>query len=204
MTQRRRVPVSGKRPKFTRDDFAPGPPRESPPPLVEDEDDSPSVDDVDCPCPRLDPDDWHEVESDWADITFASGGCASILGVPVHYQAARDNLRAKARARGATVPDDAMTLLGKGQFRRRLLVEVEDAPTGARGFRRPGGIAFTRLVPAPPGRIKDAVKETVKAAKERYGQGPDGVWLWFLTCAQCSAPRDFETLIVAHYRRPPK
>jgi hypothetical protein len=47
------------------------------------------------------------------------------------------------------------------------------------------------------------VKDTVKAAKERYGRGPDGTWLWFLTCARCSVPRDFETLIVAHYKRPP-
>jgi len=207
MTQRRRVPVSGRGPKFTREDFAPGSPREAAPEEHQDEpealDASDAPAEIDCDCPRLDPEDWHDVESDWSDITFASGGCACILGVPVHYRAARDRLRARTVAKGATVADDAMTLLGKGQFRRRILVEAENVPAGARGFRRPGGIAYTRLVPAPPGRVKAAVKDTVKAAKERYGRGPDGTWLWFLTCARCSVPRDFETLIVAHYKRPP-
>jgi hypothetical protein len=95
-----------------------------------------------------------------------------------------------------------MLLLGSGQFRRTALLEVDDVPAEAK-VRRPGGIAFTRLVPAPPGKVTRAVKDTKATAKKKYGRDPDNLWLWFLTCAVCSNERSFETLIVAHYRKRP-
>ena len=65
----------------------------------------------------------------------------------------------------------------------------------------PGGVAWTRLLPAPWGRMRALMGETKRLARERYGRAPDSVWVWYLTCRVCSAEREFETLFVAHYRR---
>ncbi len=163
------------------------------------------VDDPDaCRCPRLERMDWHEVESDWSDATFVRTSMNAALGVPLGYQQIRGKLAALAAKASATVPDDAMVLLGEGKFRRPVLLEVEDAPAGAPGIERPGGISFSRLVPAPMGQMKSAVNDTVDAARERYGRKPDAIWLWYLTCRICSAARDFETLVLAHYRDVPQ
>lgn len=157
----------------------------------------------DCGCPHLDPEDWHEVESDWSDIAFVRGATTAFLGVPVGYANMRQDLLARAEKTGASVPPDAMLLLGSGKFRRPLLLEVEDVQPGARGVEFPGGIAFTRLVSAPWGEMRRVVEESEQAAEERYGRKPDGLWVWYLTCRVCSSERNFETLIVAHYREKP-
>jgi len=169
--------------------------RDEPPPLVDD----PDL----CNCPRLERDEWHEVESDFSDVAFLGTSLTAAMGVPLGYQGARDRLEKDARAAGATVPEDAMLLLGEGKFRRPVLLEVEDLPAGAKGVVRPGGVAYSRLVPAPLGEIKQAVATTVERATERYGAKPDDVWLWYLTCRICSGPRNFETLVLAHYREKP-
>ena len=153
-----------------------------------------------CACPRLDADDWHEVESDWSDITFVEMALTSAAGVPIGYQGAFAKLSERARALGAAVPEEPMLLLGEGRFRRPILLEVDGAPEKAKGVVRPGGVAYTRLVPAPLGEIRQVVNETNRRAAERYGRQPDSTWLWYLTCRYCSADRDYETLIVAHYR----
>ena len=155
---------------------------------------------VECECPRLDPADWHEVESDWSDITFVKGAVSAVAGVPVGYTGVREGLFSQAAKLGAVAPDDAMVLLGEGRLRRPVMVEVEDVPADAKGVVRPGGVVYTRLVPAPLGAMKEAVAETRAAARARYGREPDGIWVWYLTCRVCSSPREFETLIVAHYR----
>ncbi len=192
MTERRRVPIDEKTGKsVVLPEFLSGPPPEPSPDVEE----APS-----CPCPRLDRDEWHEVESDWSDITFIRVAIAAAMGVPVGYASARDDLAAKAKAMGATIPDDAMVLLGEGRFRRPVMLEVEGAPAGTRGVERPGGVVFTRLVPARYGDMKRVVEETVAAATERYGKKPDATWIWYLTCRGCSAERDYETLVLAHYR----
>jgi hypothetical protein len=152
-----------------------------------------------CECPRLDPADWHEVESEWSDIAFLSSHVNAVMGVPVGYGNAVHALRARAARLGATVPEDAMVLLGAGNLRRPLLLEV-DAALGAKDVIRPGGVAYSRLVPAPMGQMKGAVEETVTAARKRYGRKPDGVWLWYLTCRLCSSERNFETLVIAHFK----
>jgi hypothetical protein len=159
-----------------------------------------------CDCPRLERDEWHEVESDWSDITFVQTSTTAVLGVPVGYESTRSDLQKKAAKLGVSVPDDAMLLMGEGRFRRPVMLEVEGAETGARGVVTPGGIAYSRLVPAPWGQIQRLVDETVDLAKERYGGPPDDLWLWYLTCRVCSKEREFETLIIAHYaqRRPDK
>ena len=154
----------------------------------------------DCDCPRLEADDWHEVESDWSDIAFIETSLTSAAGVPVGYQGARKKLAERATAMGATVPDEPMILLGEGRFRRPLMLEIEGAPEKAKGVVRPGGIVYSRLVPAPLGEIRQVVNETNRRAAERYGRKPDSTWLWYLTCRYCSADRDYETLFVAHYR----
>ncbi|MGD9933853.1 MAG: hydrolase [Dehalococcoidia bacterium] len=154
----------------------------------------------DCACPRLDAEDWHEVESDWSDIAFVEMALTSAAGVPIGYQGAFTKLSERARSIGATVPDEPMLLLGEGRFRRPVLLEVDGAPEKAKGLVRPGGVAYTRLVPAPLGEIRQVVNETNRKAAERYGRQPDSTWLWYLTCRYCSADRDYETLVVAHYR----
>jgi hypothetical protein len=154
-----------------------------------------------CSCPRPDPEDWHEVESDWSDITFVKTSLPAAMGVPLSYQSARIRLEAKAAGAGYTIPDDAMVLLGTGRFRRPLMLEVEDVPEDASDVVRPGGVVYTRMVPAPMGEMKKVVSESLDKAKGRYGRKPDGIWLWYLTCRVCSAARNFETMIVAHYRK---
>jgi hypothetical protein len=161
-----------------------------------------AVEDVEeCVCPRLDAEDWHEAESDWGDIAFLRGSTTAVLGVPVGYQAMARELTQKAKESGYIVPEDPMVLLGQGKFRRPVMVEVEPGEAApARDLIRPGGVAFTRLLPAPYGKLGKVVDETANLAREKYGRKPDDTWVWYLTCRHCSGPRDFETLIVAHYR----
>jgi len=157
-----------------------------------------------CACPFLDAEDWHEVESDWSDITFIQIKVPAVLGVPLKFGAVKDRLTAEAAAAGAIVPEDAMMLLGEGRVRRPVMLEVErDGEPEFGSFMRPGGIAFTRLVSAPWGQIKVAHQATVAAAVERYGKKPDAMWLWYITCGICSGDRDYETLFVAHYKHSP-
>jgi hypothetical protein len=156
-----------------------------------------------CNCPRLERDEWHEVESDFSDATFLATSLTAAMGVPLGYAAARQRLEVEAHKAGAEVPADAMFLLGEGKFRRPVLLEVEGLAPDARGAVRPGGVVYSRLVPAPFGEMKQAVAATVEAAVERYGRKPDDTWLWYLTCRICSGPREFETLILAHYREAP-
>lgn len=152
-----------------------------------------------CDCPHLDREDWHEVESDWSDITFVQTHTKAVMGVPVGFANIRTDLRQKAEKAGATVLDDAMFLLGGGRFRRPVLLEVENAPEDSRNFERPGGFAYTELHSAPLGSLQKAVNQVDAAAAQRYGRKADNVWVWYLTCRVCSAPRDYETLFVAHY-----
>jgi hypothetical protein len=152
-----------------------------------------------CDCPRLDPDDWHQVESDWSDITFLKGSSSAVLGVPTGFQGTVGELESRATELGATVPEDAMALLGSGQFRRPVWLEVEDAPDH-KDIVRPGGVAYTRLVEAPLGTMGKLVREAEMEARVKYGRAPDSTWLWYLTCRVCSKERNFETLIVSHYR----
>ncbi|MDW8046503.1 MAG: hypothetical protein RMK15_04410 [Chloroflexota bacterium] len=154
----------------------------------------------DCECPRLDPEEWHEVESDWSDIGFLRASLPALAGVPFRYGAARRGLLERAAQLGLRVPDAPMLLLGPGRVRRLLLLEVEgEAPD----VWRPGGFAFSRLVPAPFGSLRREASHTLAAAQERYGGPPDHLWVWYLTCSRCSAARKFETLFVAHYRGTP-
>ncbi len=153
----------------------------------------------DCDCPRLDPQDWDRVESDWSDIAFLKGTSSAVLGVPTGFAGTRDELIRRAEDLGATVPEDAMALLGSGQFRRPVWLEVEDAPEH-KDIVRPGGIAFTRLTEAPLGVIQKVVRQAESEAKARYDRAPDDTWVWYLTCRACSRARNFEILVVAHYR----
>ena len=157
----------------------------------------------DCSCPRLDPDEWHEVENDWSDITFVSSGTSALLGVPVGFAGAKSGLQGTAAKLKLTVPEDAMLLLGAGKFRRKIMLEVEGAQRGQKGVDWPGGIAYTRLVPAPWGDMQKVVGETKDAANARYNKNPDELYVWYLTCRLCSTERQFETLIVAHYKKHP-
>lgn len=152
-----------------------------------------------CDCPTLDRDDWDEVESDWADITFLKSATAAVMGVPMGFDSARSNLKKRAEELGATIPEDAMFLNGSGRFRRPLMLEVEGAAE-ARDVERPGGIAYTRLMEAPWGKLQKLVDQTSQEATKKYGRKPDDLWVWYLTCRRCSKARNFETLIVAHYR----
>lgn len=152
-----------------------------------------------CNCPRLEREEWHEVENDWSDIAFLRGSTTAAMGVPLGYGDSVRELRGKAASLGLSVPEDAMVLLGEGRFRRPVLLEVEGSVTG-RDVERPGGSAFTYLAPAPFGAIKDVVKAAEAAAKEQTGREPDATWLWYLTCRVCSAAREFETLVVCQYR----
>lgn len=147
--------------------------------------------------------DWHEIESDWSDIAFLRGTTNAVLGVPLGYQNRAADLRQRAESLSLEVPEDGMLLLGEGRVRRPIMLEVE--PRGRsqaelKELYRPGGVAWSRLVPAPYGKMKQVVDETVTAARARYQKKPDDVWVWYLTCRICSAPREFETLIVAHYK----
>lgn len=190
-TQRRRVPV--------RKDNRPAPPREDGMAMTKAEAE-PERPDPTCDCPRLEHSDWHEVESDWREISFVKGALNAVMGVPIGYGGARLKLLQKATKAGAGVPADPMLLIGPGRMRRPFLLEAEGLDP--RRAYRPGGVAFSRLASAPMGGMKAAVKATVAAASVRYGRKPDRVWIWYLTCAICSGPRDFETLIIAHYRKP--
>lgn len=156
---------------------------------------------AECACPRLDPEEWDAVESDWSDIAFVKTMTSAVLGVPVGFDSARGELRKKAERMGATIPADPMLLIGPGKFRRPILLEVEDAPERARDIERPGGIVYTRLLPAPWGELPKAAEQVRKEAFERYGRDPDDLWVWYLTCRECSRERNFETLLVAHYRQ---
>lgn len=156
---------------------------------------------VGCDCVALDAADWHEVESDWSDVAFLPMSVGAILGVPLGYQRMLKRIGRKTREVGLTVPEGAMMLVGQGRFRRPVLVEVEEAE-GAQASAvlvRPGGFAYSRLVPAAYGDLKRRFEETEEAAIARYGKPPDSMWTWFITCRQCSAERNFETLFVAHY-----
>lgn len=153
-----------------------------------------------CDCPRLDKEDWDGVESDWSDVAFVRAKTNAVMGIPVGYDGTRKGLRNKAEAAGATVPEDAMLLNGSGKFRRPVMLEVEAASEG-RDIYRPGGIAFTRLFEAPWGDLPKVAERTRKEAAEKYGRWPDDTWVWYLTCRQCSRARNFETLIVAHFRK---
>ncbi len=155
-----------------------------------------------CDCPQLDRNEWHEVESDWSDIAFAKIGIPAFLGVPIGFWANRRKLVARAEAAGH-VPEDAMLIMGPGRLRRTVMIEVEDADTSRRDIVTPGGVVFTRLLPAPWGQMKTIVKETRDMARERYGRNPAAIWVWYLTCQTCSSERDFETLFVAHYPKRP-
>ncbi len=156
-----------------------------------------------CDCPRLDPYEWDEVESDWSDIAFAKIGIPALFGVPIAFWSNRRRLVAKAEAAG-TVPEDAMLLMGPGRIRRPVMLEVEDADTSRRDIVTPGGVVFTRLLPAPWGQMRTLVKETRDMARERYGRNPRRIWVWYLTCQTCSSARDYETLFVAHYPKRPE
>ncbi len=159
---------------------------------------TPADEPASCDCPRLDRNEWHEVESDWSDIAFAKIGVPALFGVPIRFWSNRRKLVARAEAAG-TIPEDAMLLLGPGRVRRTVLLEVEDTDTSQRGIIVPGGVAWTRLLPAPWGQMRKLMKETRQIARERYGRNPETVWVWYLTCRACSSERQFETLFVAHY-----
>lgn len=167
---------------------------------AEEEEPTPGVDDVDCACPRLDAEDWDRVENDWSDITFVRASTNAILGVPVGFDSTRNDLKAIAERAGGTVPEDAMLLVGAGKFRRPILLEVEGVSPDAKDIYRPGGFAYTRLLEAPWGQLPKLTRQAEMEAREKYGRSPDSTWVWYLTCRECSRPRNFETLIVAHYR----
>ncbi|HMO54188.1 MAG TPA: hypothetical protein PJ994_06765, partial [Tepidiformaceae bacterium] len=124
-------------------------------------------------------------------------------GVPIGYDGVRGELREIAARAGGEVPDDPMLLVGEGKFRRPILLEVDDPEEGAKDIYRPGGIAYTRLLEAPWGQLPKLTKTTMAEAKQKYGRPPDNTWVWYLTCRECSRARNFETLIVAHYKDSP-
>jgi hypothetical protein len=154
-----------------------------------------------CDCPQLDHDEWDGVESDWSDIAFVKTTASALLGVVTGLGKLRAQLEARAVKAHVNVPEEPMFLLGAGQFRRPAMLEVEGSAQH-KGIEHPGGVAYTRLLPAPPGKVRIAVTTTEEEARERYGRPPDDIWLWYLTCRVCSEARNFETLIVAHYRQP--
>lgn len=159
----------------------------------------PVADTIECACPRIELDDWHEVESDWSDIQFLQSGVTAVAGVPVGFAGVREKLQVRAESSGLTVPESAMLLLGEGRVRRSVMLEVESAADVA-GVVRPGGIAWSRVAPAHFGAMKRLAAETREMAKGRYGRKPDALWVWYLTCAVCSEARDWETMFIAHYR----
>jgi hypothetical protein len=153
-----------------------------------------------CDCPHLDAADWDGVESDWSDITFVSTTTNAVMGAPVGYGGVRDELARKAKSAGAEIPEDAMLLNGSGRFRRPVMLEVEGDDLSDKEIVRPGGVAFTRLLEAPWGEMQKVVDLVEAEAAKKYGRKPDNVWVWYLTCRRCSKARNFETLIVAHYK----
>lgn len=152
----------------------------------------------DCSCVSLAAEDWDRVESDWSDIQFVRTTLPAVMGVPLRYEAVRAALAGEAAKLGATVPEGAMLLIGEGRFRRPVLLEIEGAPPNSKGVERPGGVAFTRLVPAPWGEMKRVMSAFHAEVRVKYGRMPDATWVWYLTCGKCSAEREFETLFVAH------
>jgi hypothetical protein len=154
-----------------------------------------------CDCPQLDFDDWHEVESDWSDIQFLKAALPAVAGVPIGYAGMRQKLAAEAAKLGLTVPDSPMVLLGEGRLRRPVLLEVETGAPHARVV-QPGGVAWSRIVPAHFGDMKRLAAETRDMARARYGRDPGALWVWYLTCAVCSEARNWETMFVAHYASP--
>ncbi len=157
----------------------------------------------DCECPYLVVEDWDGVESDWSDIQFVRVHAKAILGVPVGFDNLREKLRKAADEAGATIPPDAMLLLGSGRFLRPVMMEVENADPSNKNVVMPGGVAFSRVHPAPWGEMGKLAKTTGESARERYGRNPDHLWLWYLTCKECSSQRNYETLFIAHYRNDP-
>jgi hypothetical protein len=119
-------------------------------------------------------------------------------GVPIGFAGARQKLVADARRLGLSVPDSPMVLLGEGRLRRPVLLEVESGATNAR-IARPGGVAWSRIVPAHFGDMKRLATETRDMARARYGLDPGALWVWYLTCSVCSEARNWETMFVAHY-----
>ncbi len=162
---------------------------------------APENDEDPCECPVLDPADWHEVESDWNDITFVKTSTKALIGLPLGFGGTRDELMKKANEVGAKVPEDAMLLLGAGKFRRPVMLEIESAEPGRKGIQRPGGAVYTRMVPAPWGKMGEEMALTIAEARAKYRREPDDTWVWYLTCARCSGARNFETLFVAHYKQ---
>jgi hypothetical protein len=158
-----------------------------------------STDAEECACPRLDVDDWHEVESDWTDIQFLKSSLAAVAGVPIGFAGVRDKLAKEANAFGMAIPDSPMLLLGEGRLRRPVLLEVE-TDVSHPNLVRPGGFAWSRVLPASFGQMKNLATETRKLAEQRLGRAPDDFWVWYLTCAVCSEARNWETMFVAHYR----
>jgi hypothetical protein len=163
----------------------------------------PAVDEIveaaECACPRLDLDDWHEVESDWSDIQFLKSALTALAGVPIGFAGAREKLANEAVALGMAIPESPMLLLGEGRFRRPVLLEVETEIEHPRLI-RPGGFTWSRVLPASFGQIKNLAAETRQKAEERFGRAPEDFWVWYLTCAVCSEARNWETMFVAHYR----
>lgn len=151
-----------------------------------------------CDCPRLEAADWHEVESDWSDISFVRTSVPALAGVPIGYGAVREKLASRAARLGTEVPEDAMLLIGEGRLRREVLLEVEGGEESDSLY-HPGGFAWSRLLPAHFGAMKLLARETREMARERYGREPDALYAWYLTCAVCSEARDWETLFVAHF-----
>lgn len=156
-----------------------------------------------CDCPELEPADWDGVESDWSDIQFVRVHAIAAWGVPVGFSGLRKRLESAAASAGGTIPRDAMLLLGAGKFRRPVMMEVEDADPGARGVTMPGGVVYTRLLKTPWSDMAANAKQTTGEAQQRFGRDPDNLWVWYLTCTECSSERDYETLFVAHYRDDP-
>lgn len=154
----------------------------------------------DCKCPRLGRDDWHDVESDWSDIAFIETNITAVLGVPMGYANEKAALEGKAEKLGLTVPEDPMVLLGAGRFRRTLRLEVDGAKRGVKGVSFPGGFVYTRLEEVPWGEMQKAVDEMKDVATRKYGKAPHEILAWYLTCRSCSHERNFETLLIAHYR----
>jgi hypothetical protein len=82
------------------------------------------------------------------------------------------------------------------------MLEIDGATEG-KDIERPGGIAYSRLFEAPWGKLSKYADETAKESEKKYGRKPDNIWVWYLTCRRCSKARNFETLIVAHFRQTP-
>ena len=202
MTEMRRVPVDdGGKSKWKRPEDIP----EAEVAATEDEVDDSGPISEECTCPELDPEEWHETESDWSEAPFIHTTVAAMMGVPLRFKHVRGKLEELAEAAGATVPDDAMLIFGPGKVRRQVMIEVEvdGDPASRKGVHVPGGIAYSRLVAAPWGEMKRIARDTEAAAAERYGKKPDALWVWYLTCNICSAERNYETLFIAHYKKAP-